>query len=268
MAMTEGVSNAKLVASLLEELREPATLVLLSDSSAAIAHTFRQGVGRMKHLELKQLWLQNEVQKKKLQVKHLASEINPANLFTKCMTTARFEKLRSLIGICCESQQTEGQEVDMLSSAASPTTGDSIQWETLGFACCDRCGARLVCPVCARPTTTDRAQTSVPRPKERASAASGRAAAAGHGRPQDQRGAPLTFELLLEGGPSRRESRDGLYANWLSRWRATKRPQSSVCFARWPSKRSALLPLPLRWPSTGQSDAAEWQFQAWSAAGS
>ena len=45
--------------------------------------------------------------------------------------------------------------------------------------------------------------------------------------------------------------------SWLSSRSATTRPQSNVCFANWPSKRSAPLPLPLAMASASQSNAAE-----------
>jgi hypothetical protein len=56
---------------------------LFSDSSAARCFASRKGVGKMRHLEVRHLWLQEEVSSHRVQLRRVAGEANPADLMTK-----------------------------------------------------------------------------------------------------------------------------------------------------------------------------------------
>jgi hypothetical protein len=56
---------------------------LSSDSSAARSFASRRGVGKMRHLEVRHLWLQEEVSNHRVLLKKVAGEANPADLMTK-----------------------------------------------------------------------------------------------------------------------------------------------------------------------------------------
>jgi hypothetical protein len=56
---------------------------LYSDSSAARCFAARRGVGKMRHLEVRHLWLQEEVSSHRVQLRRVAGEDNPADLMTK-----------------------------------------------------------------------------------------------------------------------------------------------------------------------------------------
>ena len=55
-----GVAEAKFVVSLLEEMKIKVIPHVRTASSAVVCVTHRLGVGRMKHLDIKNLWLQEE----------------------------------------------------------------------------------------------------------------------------------------------------------------------------------------------------------------
>ena len=59
---------------------------LYSDSSAARCFATRRGVGRMRHLEVRHLWLQEEVSSHRVQLRRVAGEANPADLMTKYLS--------------------------------------------------------------------------------------------------------------------------------------------------------------------------------------
>ena len=54
-----------------------------TDSSAAKSFVSRGGLGKMRHIEIRDLWLQKEVLKGMVKVVKVAGEDNPADLMTK-----------------------------------------------------------------------------------------------------------------------------------------------------------------------------------------
>ena len=56
-----------------------------TDSSAAKSFVCRRGLGKMKHLEIRDLWLQKEVAMGKLVARKIPGERNPADLMTKVL---------------------------------------------------------------------------------------------------------------------------------------------------------------------------------------
>ena len=79
-------------------------MYLYLDSSAARGVLSRRGVGRLRHLSCRVLWLQNLVVEKMLQVKAVLGTINPADVSTKRLSTARLESLMFLFGLWSMSQ--------------------------------------------------------------------------------------------------------------------------------------------------------------------
>jgi hypothetical protein len=59
---------------------------LWSDSSAARGLASRKGVGKMRHLEVRHLWLQAEVSGQRVLLRRVAGEANPADLMTKYLS--------------------------------------------------------------------------------------------------------------------------------------------------------------------------------------
>ena len=71
----------------------PLELWLLSDSSAGRAMVQRRGAGKVRHLEAKELWLQEKVRRKQVVIKATRSEDNIADLGTKYLEEERAKKL-------------------------------------------------------------------------------------------------------------------------------------------------------------------------------
>ena len=69
--------------------------VVLSDASAGIGIASRQGCGRLKHLEVKWLWVQEKVSEKALRLRKHPTETNTAGLATKYLTRPRMETVLS-----------------------------------------------------------------------------------------------------------------------------------------------------------------------------
>ena len=87
-AMVEGVTRAKGLLNLAGELgfEDLSNIIQLgTDSSAAKSFVNRRGLGRMRHLEIRDLRLQKEVQQGKLEIFKTPGETNPADLMTKVL---------------------------------------------------------------------------------------------------------------------------------------------------------------------------------------
>jgi len=121
-------------------------LHLYSDTSAGLATVSRRGFGRLRHLDIKQLWLQEEVRLGRLRVHHTSSENNVSDLLTKPLSSQTFAHLKQVLGL--RAPLIEGEQSDtvaMLSQHPPPTCACSeVVWihvATSGFATwrCPRC---------------------------------------------------------------------------------------------------------------------------------
>jgi len=86
--MIEGVTRAKGLLSLSLELgyQDLSNVVHLgTDSSAAKSFVSRRGLGKMRHIEIRDLWLQKEVRDGRVEVSKIRGEENPADLMTKIL---------------------------------------------------------------------------------------------------------------------------------------------------------------------------------------
>ena len=63
-----------------------------TDSSAAKSFVMRRGLGRMRHLEIRDLWLQREVREGRVKVVKVPGAENPADLMTKILTIKEIEE--------------------------------------------------------------------------------------------------------------------------------------------------------------------------------
>ena len=83
--------------SLLSDLGVQVPLRVWTDSSAAIGICSRQGLGKLRHLDTHTLWIQQAVRSKRVDLRKIPGERNPADLFTKHSLTR--EKLMQLTGL-------------------------------------------------------------------------------------------------------------------------------------------------------------------------
>ena len=100
-AMIEAVIRAKGVVNTMTELgfEVQHELQLHTDSSAAKSFVSRKGLGKMKHLEIRDLWLQREVALGKVTVNKVDGLKNPADLMTKYLRKEEIEVRLQLMGI-------------------------------------------------------------------------------------------------------------------------------------------------------------------------
>jgi len=110
-----GLSAAALEAryfrSVLEFLGFTVSCTVYTDSSAARGMCQRLGCGRIRHLDARALWLQQEVRESRLHVHKCKGEDNLADLATKPHPGPRFEQLLELNGICEFDVEAEEETV-------------------------------------------------------------------------------------------------------------------------------------------------------------
>ena len=111
--MVEAVTRAKGLKSLASELgfENLSNVVHLgTDSSAAKSFVCRRGLGKMRHLEIRDLWLQKEVMEGRLEVSKIKGEENPSDLMTKILNVKDImERLRGM-SIEMELCKTSGKD--------------------------------------------------------------------------------------------------------------------------------------------------------------
>jgi hypothetical protein len=81
--------------ALLKDFGQDKSLTVFTDSTAALGIAARQGLGKLRHLDTNTLWIQQAVRCKRLILRKVAGEENPADVFTKHIVGA--EKLGQLI---------------------------------------------------------------------------------------------------------------------------------------------------------------------------
>ena len=101
-AMSMAAQEGRYLVNILAELGEHSTLRVYSDSSSARAVTMRRGVGRLKHLDTREIWIQDELRAHRLEVRGVSSLENLADLFTKPFARARHVALSEAIGMGVE----------------------------------------------------------------------------------------------------------------------------------------------------------------------
>ena len=88
-AMVEAVTRSEGLCTLSRELGftnlDP-VLRLGTDSSAAKSFVHRRGLGRMRHLDIRDMWLQKEILDGRLIVDKISGLKNPADLMTKVLS--------------------------------------------------------------------------------------------------------------------------------------------------------------------------------------
>ena len=79
---------------------------VLAIDAKATEHIFhRQGIGKLKHIDVAYLWIQDEVRSRRLQVRRVRSEDNIADLGTKPLSKAVIAKHCATMGYMNMNQE-------------------------------------------------------------------------------------------------------------------------------------------------------------------
>ena len=89
--MVRGASNALGVQGMLQDFGVNVGIKLLTDSSAAKGIGNRRGLGKVRHIELSELWLQEKVAEDRIRLYKIAGEENISDHLTKAASRERIE---------------------------------------------------------------------------------------------------------------------------------------------------------------------------------
>jgi hypothetical protein len=112
VAISQGLVEGKAVQSLAKELGAEMPLTICTDSSSARALSMRRGFGRLKHLEVRSLWVQQEFKEKSFELVKVPTALNLADLLTKAVSPKVLWCLSELLRLQLEGEDaTEAAEV-------------------------------------------------------------------------------------------------------------------------------------------------------------
>ena len=97
-ALVRAASESLGMQSLMRDMGWDAKIRLLVDSSAAKSIASRTGLGKLRHLEIKFLWLQEAVRRKKVVLSKVRGDVNPADVLTKPKS---LDGMKQLLGFSC-----------------------------------------------------------------------------------------------------------------------------------------------------------------------
>ena len=93
-----GASELKGIISMMRDLGYEKKPVLTIDAKATEHILHRQGIGKLKHIDVAYLWIQDEIRSGRLQVRRVRSEDNIADLGTKPLSKAVIAKHCTTMG--------------------------------------------------------------------------------------------------------------------------------------------------------------------------
>ena len=92
-AVVSGSAEGLAVQAMAHELGWTLKVRVWTDSSGAKSAVSKRGLGKMRHIELKYLWIQEAVQRKRVYMRKIWGKINPADHFTKAQSKKEYEEL-------------------------------------------------------------------------------------------------------------------------------------------------------------------------------
>ena len=104
--------------SVAADLGIPGTLTLRADAQAAIGICRRSGIGRVRHLAIGQLWIQEWTREKSISLEKVAGNRNPVDAATKHFSADRLRRCYAALG--CEARSGRAGAAPALAAGVEP----------------------------------------------------------------------------------------------------------------------------------------------------
>ena len=98
-AVAKGAAEGIGLQSLFADFKVVAHPSLKSDAAAAIGIARRLGLGKVRHLSVANLWVQQKLRRKEMVIEELAGAVNASDFMTKPLDAPRIRKLLGLLGV-------------------------------------------------------------------------------------------------------------------------------------------------------------------------
>ena len=122
VALHEGIIESKRLKNLMMEIGiQNIRITLVTDSSASIRVAMRRGLGRLKHIELKYISLQQDLRDGIIQLKFIPGANNQADALTKALPAATFMLHRQALGVRPVEDDDDEQEETISNAVLRPT---------------------------------------------------------------------------------------------------------------------------------------------------
>ena len=82
-AMTKAMAETMGIGNMIQDLGRSMKGVVYADSSAALAIADRKGSGKLRHINIRVLWIQEKERRGEVELRKLNGAVNPADLMTK-----------------------------------------------------------------------------------------------------------------------------------------------------------------------------------------
>ena len=105
--VAKGIQNAIGFQSIAADLGIKRQLRIHSDATAAIGIARRRGLGKLRHLDVEDLWVQHQVRSKKVDLVKVDGKVNPADIFTKYVEAPILEKALVLMNLHSEGGRAQ-----------------------------------------------------------------------------------------------------------------------------------------------------------------
>ena len=134
-ALGSGACEGLFICTVAKELSVDLKLVVYSDSTATISQHSKMGLGRMKHVELRFLFVKDLVKREKLSLCKVLGTDNPPDLGTKVLDEATHRYLCHLVGLRPVKQVVEEVKGYRRNLQSSGSVGLQNVWECLRTLC-------------------------------------------------------------------------------------------------------------------------------------
>jgi len=104
-AIIEGASRALGVQALMDDMGCECKIKMRSDSSAGRAISLRKGTGKVRHLQVKYLWIQDALFEKRLVIEKVKGIENPADIGTKYLMAHEVQAVAEKYGFIMKPRQ-------------------------------------------------------------------------------------------------------------------------------------------------------------------
>ncbi|CAE8596529.1 unnamed protein product [Polarella glacialis] len=109
LAANSAASEALCLQSVMNDFwHEVVPVRLHTDSTACEVALEQKGLGKMKHLEVKHLWLQEVLRTRSISIHHVPTADNKADILTSHRHPARTEQVRPWLGLRTDEQEPKG----------------------------------------------------------------------------------------------------------------------------------------------------------------